>query len=617
MASAKEKEEIRTYLMGIVHNLPECPGCYQYLDDTDTIIYVGKAKNLKRRVSSYFNKTHDNLKTRILVSKIRNIKYIVVNTEEDALLLENNLIKEHSPRYNILLKDGKTYPSIVVTNEYLPRIFMTRKIDKRFGTYFGPYSHIPTLYGLLELINNLYPLRRCHERISKDSVNEGKHKECLEFHIKNCKAPCVGKQSREEYIQNIEEAKEILKGNTAELERKMLKEMQSLAEEMRFEEAETIKRKYVMLENYQSKSEVVSRTCHNIDVFNIEDNENVAYINYLHITNGCVNQAYTFEYAKRMNDESKEDLLIAGILEMRNRYGSESKEVIVPFPVEHLKQDFNIIVPQKGDKKKLLELSKLNVLQYKKDRIQQSDKLNPEQKSVRLLTELKDLLKLPTLPMQIECFDNSNISGSDAVAACVVFKKGKPSKNDYRKYNIKTVIGPDDYASMKEVVRRRYTRLLEEEAPLPDLIIADGGKGQMEVIREVIEDELHLNIPIAGLAKNDKHRTNELLYGFPQQTIGMKTDSPLFHLLTKIQDEVHRFAIKFHREKRSKSQIKSELDSIKGIGEKTKELLLKKFKSIKRIKEASLDEIAQEIGIKKAEIIKNALVVSGETGTNT
>lgn len=617
MASAKEKEEIRTYLMGIVHNLPECPGCYQYLDDTDTIIYVGKAKNLKRRVSSYFNKTHDNLKTRILVSKIRNIKYIVVNTEEDALLLENNLIKEHSPRYNILLKDGKTYPSIVVTNEYLPRIFMTRKIDKRFGTYFGPYSHIPTLYGLLELINNLYPLRRCRERISKDSVNEGKHKECLEFHIKNCKAPCVGKQSREEYIQNIEEAKEILKGNTAELERKMLKEMQSLAEEMRFEEAETIKRKYVMLENYQSKSEVVSRTCHNIDVFNIEDNENVAYINYLHITNGCVNQAYTFEYAKRMNDESKEDLLIAGILEMRNRYGSESKEVIVPFPVEHLKQDFNIIVPQKGDKKKLLELSKLNVLQYKKDRIQQSDKLNPEQKSVRLLTELKDLLKLPTLPMQIECFDNSNISGSDAVAACVVFKKGKPSKNDYRKYNIKTVIGPDDYASMKEVVRRRYTRLLEEEAPLPDLIIADGGKGQMEVIREVIEDELHLNIPIAGLAKNDKHRTNELLYGFPQQTIGMKTDSPLFHLLTKIQDEVHRFAIKFHREKRSKSQIKSELDSIKGIGEKTKELLLKKFKSIKRIKEASLDEIAQEIGIKKAEIIKNALVVSGETGTNT
>ncbi|MCQ2196603.1 MAG: excinuclease ABC subunit UvrC [Bacteroidaceae bacterium] len=607
MGKSQEKEELRTYLMGIVHNLPECPGCYQYFDDTDTIIYVGKAKNLKRRVSSYFTKTHDNLKTRILVSKIRNIKYIVVNTEEDALLLENNLIKQHSPRYNILLKDGKTYPSIVVTHEYLPRIFMTRKIDKKFGTYFGPYSHVPTLYGLLELIKNLYPLRRCHEHISADSIKEGKHKECLEYHIKNCKAPCIGKQSREEYIQNIEEAKEILKGNTSELERKMLKEMQTLSEEMRFEEAEVIKKKYVMLENYQSKSEVVSRTCHNIDVFNIEDNENVAYINYLHITNGCVNQAYTFEYAKRMNDETKEDLLAAGILEMRNRYNSESKEVIVPFPVEHLKQDFNIVVPQKGDKKKLLELSKLNVLQYKKDRIQQSDKLNPEQKSVRLLTELKDLLRLPTLPMQIECFDNSNISGSDAVAACIVFKKGKPSKNDYRKYNIKSVVGPDDYASMKEVVRRRYTRLLEEESPLPDLIIADGGKGQMEVIREIIEDELHINIPIAGLAKNDKHRTNELLYGFPQQTIGLKTDSALFHLLTNIQDEVHRFAIKFHREKRSKSQIKSELDSIKGIGEKTKEQLLKKFKSIKRIKETSLDEIAKEIGTRKAEILKQAL----------
>lgn len=607
MGKSQEKGELRTYLMGIVHNLPECPGCYQYFDDTDTIIYVGKAKNLKRRVSSYFTKTHDNLKTRILVSKIRNIKYIVVNTEEDALLLENNLIKQHSPRYNILLKDGKTYPSIVVTHEYLPRIFMTRKIDKKFGTYFGPYSHVPTLYGLLELIKNLYPLRRCHEHISADSIKEGKHKECLEYHIKNCKAPCIGKQSREEYIQNIEEAKEILKGNTSELERKMLKEMQTLSEEMRFEEAEVIKKKYVMLENYQSKSEVVSRTCHNIDVFNIEDNENVAYINYLHITNGCVNQAYTFEYAKRMNDETKEDLLAAGILEMRNRYNSESKEVIVPFPVEHLKQDFNIVVPQKGDKKKLLELSKLNVLQYKKDRIQQSDKLNPEQKSVRLLTELKDLLRLPTLPMQIECFDNSNISGSDAVAACIVFKKGKPSKNDYRKYNIKSVVGPDDYASMKEVVRRRYTRLLEEESPLPDLIIADGGKGQMEVIREIIEDELHINIPIAGLAKNDKHRTNELLYGFPQQTIGLKTDSALFHLLTNIQDEVHRFAIKFHREKRSKSQIKSELDSIKGIGEKTKEQLLKKFKSIKRIKETSLDEIAKEIGTRKAEILKQAL----------
>lgn len=589
--------------MGIVHNLPECPGCYQYFDDSDTIIYVGKAKNLKRRVSSYFNKTQDNLKTRILVSKIRNIKYIVVSTEEDALLLENNLIKEHSPKYNILLKDGKTYPSIVVTNEYLPRIFMTRKIDKKFGTYFGPYSHVPTLYALLELINNLYPLRRCHEKISPESIREGKHKECLEYHIKNCKAPCIGQQTREEYLKNIEEAKEILRGNTAELEKKMLQEMQTLAEELRFEEAEVIKKKYVMLENYQSKSEVVSRTCHNIDVFNIEDNENVAYINYLHITNGCVNQAYTFEYAKRMNDETKEDLLVAGILEMRNRYKSESKEVIVPFPVEHLKQDFNLVVPQKGDKKKLLELSRMNVLQYKKDRISQSDKLNPEQKQVRLLKELQDALQLPTLPMQIECFDNSNISGSDAVAACIVFKKGKPSKNDYRKYNIKTVVGPDDYASMKEVVRRRYTRLMNEESPLPDLIIADGGKGQMEVIREVVEDELKLNIPIAGLAKNDKHRTNELLYGFPQQTIGLKTDSALFHLLTHIQDEVHRFAITFHRDKRSKHQVASELDEIKGIGSKTKETLLKQFKSLKRIKEASLEDLISAIGRSKAELL--------------
>ncbi len=589
--------------MGIVHNLPECPGCYQYFDDSDTIIYVGKAKNLKRRVSSYFNKTQDNLKTRILVSKIRNIKYIVVSTEEDALLLENNLIKEHSPKYNILLKDGKTYPSIVVTNEYLPRIFMTRKIDKKFGTYFGPYSHVPTLYALLELINNLYPLRRCHEKISPESIREGKHKECLEYHIKNCKAPCIGQQTREEYLKNIEEAKEILRGNTTELEKKMLQEMQTLAEELRFEEAEVIKKKYVMLENYQSKSEVVSRTCHNIDVFNIEDNENVAYINYLHITNGCVNQAYTFEYAKRMNDETKEDLLAAGILEMRNRYKSESKEVIVPFPVEHLKQDFNLVVPQKGDKKKLLELSRMNVLQYKKDRISQSDKLNPEQKQVRLLKELQDALQLPTLPMQIECFDNSNISGSDAVAACIVFKKGKPSKNDYRKYNIKTVLGPDDYASMKEVVRRRYTRLMNEESPLPDLIIADGGKGQMEVIREVVEDELKLNIPIAGLAKNDKHRTNELLYGFPQQTIGLKTDSALFHLLTHIQDEVHRFAITFHRDKRSKHQVASELDEIKGIGSKTKETLLKQFKSLKRIKEASLEDLISAIGRTKAELL--------------
>ena len=593
-------------LKGIVQNLPECPGCYQYLDEEGTVIYVGKAKNLKRRVSSYFNKTQDNLKTRILVSKIRDIKYTVVNTETDALLLENNLIKKFNPRYNILLKDGKTYPSIVVTNEYLPRIHMTRKIVKGYGTYFGPYSHVPTMYGLLELINNLYPIRRCNERISKDSILAGKHKECLEYHIKNCKAPCIGLQSPEEYRKNIEEAKEILKGNTGELKRKLMAQMKQLAEDMRFEEAEQLKKKYVMLENYQSKSEVVSSTLHNIDVFDIEDNEKVAYINYLHVANGCIVRAFTFEYVKRL-EETKEELLLAGILEMRNRYGSESKEVIVPFPVEQLNFYSNVIIPQRGDKKKLLDLSRLNVMQYKKDRIRQSDKLNPEQKSVRLLKELQDALRLPTLPLHIECFDNSNISGTDAVAACVVFMKGKPSKNDYRKYNIKTVVGPDDYASMKEVVRRRYTRLMEEEKPLPDLIIADGGKGQMEVIREVVEDELHLEIPIAGLAKDDRHRTNELLYGFPQQTIGLRTDSPLFHLLTHIQDEVHRFAITFHREKRSKKQLKSELDDIKGIGPKTKETLLKTFRTVKRIREASLDEIEKAIGKSKAEIVRNAL----------
>ena len=593
-------------LKGIVQNLPECPGCYQYLDEEGTVIYVGKAKNLKRRVSSYFNKTQDNLKTRILVSKIRDIKYTVVNTETDALLLENNLIKKFNPRYNILLKDGKTYPSIVVTNEYLPRIHMTRKIVKGYGTYFGPYSHVPTMYGLLELINNLYPIRRCNERISKDSILAGKHKECLEYHIKNCKAPCIGLQSPEEYRKNIEEAKEILKGNTGELKRKLMAQMKQLAEDMRFEEAEQLKKKYVMLENYQSKSEVVSSTLHNIDVFDIEDNEKVAYINYLHVANGCIVRAFTFEYVKRL-EETKEELLLAGILEMRNRYGSESKEVIVPFPVEQLNFYSNVIIPQRGDKKKLLDLARLNVMQYKKDRIRQSDKLNPEQKSVRLLKELQDALRLPTLPLHIECFDNSNISGTDAVAACVVFMKGKPSKNDYRKYNIKTVVGPDDYASMKEVVRRRYTRLMEEEKPLPDLIIADGGKGQMEVIREVVEDELHLEIPIAGLAKDDRHRTNELLYGFPQQTIGLRTDSPLFHLLTHIQDEVHRFAITFHREKRSKKQLKSELDDIKGIGPKTKETLLKTFKTVKRIRETSLDEIEKAIGKSKAEIVRNAL----------
>ena len=600
------KEILKAYLMGIVSNLPECPGCYQYLDETGTIIYVGKAKNLKRRVYSYFSKEHDNRKTAILVSKIRDIKYIVVKTEEDALLLENNLIKQWSPRYNILLKDGKTYPSIVVTNEYLPRIFQTRKIDKRLGTYFGPYSHVPTMYLLLELIGKLYPLRRCREIITANSIENGKHKECLEYHIKNCKAPCTKRQSHEEYMEYIAEAKEILKGNTAQLERQMLQRMQEYAAKLQFEEAEAIKQKYILLENYRSKSEVVSNSLHNIDVFNIENNEKVAYINYLHVTNGCITQAFTFEYAKRL-DEPDDELLAAGIIEMRQRYHSESKEVIVPFPVEHLGEDLLITVPQKGDKKKLLELSRLNVLQYKKDRISQSDKLNPEQKQVRLMKELQEALHLPTLPMQIECFDNSNISGTDAVAGCVVFKKCRPSKQDYRKYIIKTVSGPDDYASMQEVVRRRYSRMIEEEKPLPDLIITDGGRGQMEVVREVVEDELQLSIPIAGLAKDDKHRTNELLFGFPPQTIAMKTDSPLFRLLTQIQDEVHRYAITFHRDKRSKHQIASILDNVPGIGPKTKTLLLNRFHSVKRIREAEEDELAVVIGASKAKVLKEFL----------
>lgn len=606
-----EKDNLRAYLMGIVSNLPECPGCYQYLDDTGTVIYVGKAKNLRRRVYSYFSKEHDNRKTAILVTKIRDIKYIVVKTEEDALLLENNLIKQWSPRYNILLKDGKTYPSIVITNEYLPRIFQTRKINKRFGTYFGPYSHVPTMYLLLELISKLYPLRRCRDTITAESIAKHKHKECLEYHIKNCKAPCTLRQSHEEYMEYIAEAKEILRGNTAQIERQMLLRMQEHAARMEFEEAEAIKRKYILLENYRSKSEVVSNSLHNIDVFNIENNEKVAYINYLHVTNGCITQAFTFEYAKRL-DESDEELLAAGIIEMRQRYLSESKEVIVPFPVKHLGDEILVTVPQKGDKKKLLELSKLNVLQYKKDRINQSDKLNPEQKQVRLMKELQDALNLPTLPMQIECFDNSNISGSDAVAGCVVFRKCKPSKQDYRKYNIKTVVGPDDYASMQEVVRRRYGRMIDEGTPLPDLIITDGGKGQMEVVREVVEDELHLSIPIAGLAKDDRHRTNELLYGFPPQVIALKVESPLFRLLTQIQDEVHRFAITFHRDKRSKHQVASALDAVPGIGPKTKALLLRKWHSVKRIREADETELAAVIGASKAKILKEKLAVADE-----
>lgn len=586
-------------LKGIVASLPEKPGCYQYLDDGGTIIYVGKAKNLKRRVSSYFNREHDSRKTAILVSKIHDIKYIVVNTEEDALLLENNLIKQWSPRYNILLKDGKTYPSICVTNEYFPRIFQTRKINRKYGTYYGPYSHVPTLYALLELIKNLFPIRRCAEHISEESIQSGRHKLCLEYHIKNCMGPCTGLQSHEEYMKFIAQAKEILSGNTAALERQMVEEMQQLASEMKFEEAEKLRRKHEILQNYRSKSEVVSSTLHDIDVFNIEDNEKVCYINYLHVVHGCINQAFTFEYTKRL-DETPEELLLYGITEMRSRFGSKSREIVVPFHVEQFSENIEITIPQRGDKRTLLELSKLNVLQYKKDRLQQSDKLNPEQKQTRLLKELKDALNLDRLPMQIECFDNSNISGSDAVAGCVVFKKGKPCKKDYRTYNIKTVEGPDDYASMQEVVRRRYSRMVEEGTPLPDLIITDGGIGQMSSVREIIEDELHLNIPIAGLAKDNKHRTHELLYGFPPATIQMKTDSALFRLLTQIQDEVHRFAISFHRNKRSKHQVVSELDGIQGIGPKSKELLLRHFRSFNRIKSATLDEIASIIGQTKA-----------------
>lgn len=604
--TSEERTTLDKFLKGIVLNLPESPGCYQYLDDKGEVIYVGKAKNLKRRVYSYFSKEHQSRKTALLVSKIRDIKYVIVNTEEDALLLENNLIKRYKPHYNVLLKDDKTYPSICVTNEYFPRIFKTRNIVRNGATYFGPYSHIPTLNALLDLIKNLYPLRSCHHALTPENIHSGKFKVCLEYHIKNCKGPCIGAQTREEYLKNIQEAKEILKGNTAEISRKLLFDMQSLASEMRFEEAQSIKQKYDLLEAYRSKSEVVSNVLNNIDVFTIEDDENSAYINYLHVTNGSINQAFTFEYKKRMN-ESPEELLVLGIGEMRERYKSYSREIIVPFPVELELENVTFTIPQRGDKKKLLELSILNVKQYKVDRLKQAEKLNPEQKTVRLMKELQTALNLDRLPMRIECFDNSNISGTDAVAACVVFKKCKPSKQDYRKYNIKTVVGPDDYASMKEVVRRRYSRLIEENGEIPDLIITDGGKGQMEVVREVIEDELGLQIPIAGLAKDSKHRTNELLFGNPPIVIGLKTDSFVFKLLTQIQDEVHRFAITFHREKRSKHQTASVLDNIKGIGEKTKTQLLKKFKSVKRIREATLDELSNEIGQAKAKIIKENL----------
>lgn len=598
----EENEKRLARLKAIVSNLPDKPGSYQYYDESGTIIYVGKAKNLKNRVSSYFHKEVDRYKTKVLVSKIHDITYTVVNSEEDALLLENSLIKKYQPKYNILLKDGKTYPSICVTKEYLPRIFKTRTINKKWGSYYGPYSHLPSMYAVLDLIKKLYKPRTCRFPITREGIEQGKYKPCLEYHIKNCGAPCIGKQSYEEYQESIAQAREILKGNTRELSKMLFAQMQKLAEELRFEEAEAIKQKYLLLENFCSKSEVVSHTINNVDVFSVTDDEKTAYVNYIHVMNGSINQAFTFEMKKKLN-ESEDEILQLGILQIREKVGSTSREIIVPFIPDMTLEGVTFTVPQRGDKKTLLDLSVMNGKQYRFDRLKQAEKLNPEQKSVRLMKEIQDALKLPKMPYQIEMFDNSNISGADAVAACVVFKKMKPSKKDYRKYIIKTVTGPDDYASMQEVVRRRYTRLRDEGQPLPDLIITDGGQGQMSVVREVVEGELHLDIPIAGLAKDDRHRTNELLYGWPPVVVGMKTDSELFHLLTHMQDEVHRFAITFHRDKRSKHALHSELDDIKGIGPKTKDLLLKELKTVKRIKEASIEEIAAIIGPSKAKII--------------
>lgn len=598
----EENEKRLARLKAIVSNLPDKPGSYQYYDESGTIIYVGKAKNLKNRVSSYFHKEVDRYKTKVLVSKIHDITYTVVNSEEDALLLENSLIKKYQPKYNILLKDGKTYPSICVTKEYLPRIFKTRTINKKWGSYYGPYSHLPSMYAVLDLIKKLYKPRTCRFPITREGIEQGKYKPCLEYHIKNCGAPCIGKQSYEEYQESIAQAREILKGNTRELSKMLFAQMQKLAEELRFEEAEAIKQKYLLLENFCSKSEVVSHTINNVDVFSVTDDEKTAYVNYIHVMNGSINQAFTFEMKKKLN-ESEDEILQLGILQIREKVGSTSREIIVPFIPDMTLEGVTFTVPQRGDKKTLLDLSVMNGKQYRFDRLKQAEKLNPEQKSVRLMKEIQNALKLPKMPYQIEMFDNSNISGTDAVAACVVFKKMKPSKKDYRKYIIKTVTGPDDYASMQEVVRRRYTRLRDERQPLPDLIITDGGQGQMSVVREVVEGELHLDIPIAGLAKDDRHRTNELLYGWPPVVVGMKTDSELFHLLTHMQDEVHRFAITFHRDKRSKHALHSELDDIKGIGPKTKDLLLKELKTVKRIKEASIKEIAAIIGPSKAKII--------------
>ena len=603
----KEENERRlAHLKRIVLSLPDKPGSYQFYNEQHIIIYVGKAKNLKSRVSSYFHKEVDRFKTKVLVSKIFDISYTVVNTEEDALLLENSLIKKYNPRYNVLLKDGKTYPSICITNELYPRIFKTRTINKRLGTYYGPYSHVPTMVALLELIGKLYKPRTCHFPITREGIEMGKYKACLEYHIHNCDAPCVGKQSWEDYQENIRQAREILKGNTREVRKMLYEEMIKKAEELKFEEAEALKKRYILLDNYCAKSEVVSFSIADVDVFSITDDEfnRIAFINYLHVKNGTVNQSFTFEY-KRKLDESNEDILASAIPEIRERFSSKAKEIIVPFEMEWAMREATFIVPQRGDKRRLLELSEMNGKQYKFDRLKQSEKLNPEQKAVRLMKELQTKLQMPRLPFQIECFDNSNISGTDAVAGCVVFKGMKPSKKDYRKYNIKTVEGPDDYASMKEVVRRRYTRMIEEKTPLPDLIITDGGKGQMGVVREVVVEELHLDIPIAGLAKDDRHRTNELLYGWPPQVVGLDMKSELFHVLTRIQDEVHRYAISFHRDKRSKHALHSELDDIKGIGPKTKALLLKELKSVKQIKEATLEVLAKHIGNAKAQIVFN------------
>lgn len=592
-------EEILEYIKTILAVMPEKPGCYEYFDEKGTIIYVGKAKNLKRRVSSYFNKQQDSNKTRVLVKQIRDIKYFVVDTEQDALLLENSLIKQYHPRYNVLLKDDKTYPSIVVKNEYFPRIYQTRNIVRDGSRYYGPYPSVYTAKVMLQLVKELYPLRTCKYPLTPENIRDGKYSVCLEYHIKRCKGPCEGLQSLEEYMRNIAEIKEILRGNISQVSKHLYEQMMQLSAELKFEEAQKVKEKYEAIENYRSKSVVVTPMLHNIDVFSITENEPSVYINYLHIGNGAVVQAYTFEYKKKL-DESKEELLSLGIVEMRKRFDSTAKEIIVPFTLDIELEGVQFTVPQRGDKKKLLELSEMNGRQYKLDKLKQSEKLNPEQRNVKLLKEIQTYLHLEELPAQIECFDNSNIQGSDPVAACVVFKMGKPSKADYRKYNIKTVEGPDDYASMREVVRRRYTRMIDEKSSLPNLIITDGGKGQMEAVRSVVENELHLHIPIAGLAKDDRHRTAELLFGFPPEVIGMKMDSPLFHLLTRMQDEVHRFAISFHRDKRSKGQNHSVLDDIKGIGEKTKTLLLKHFKSVKRIREASAEELFSLIGEKKA-----------------